>query len=242
MAAPLNPRVVEAEGAAGAGILQELENRGGMMKQPALRSRTLLLGAALVTGMALWSVGGASTVATAFDEIAARALSTEGGILGTIYEIPVREIKGGDTTLEKYRGKVLLIVNVASRCGYTPQYAGLQKLYETYSSKGLVVLGFPANNFGGQEPGTEAEIVEFCTMRYQVTFPLFAKVSAKGNDIHPLYRYLTAKETNPGFDGPISWNFNKFLIDRTGKTVARFESSDAPASPRVVQAIEAALR
>lgn len=212
------------------------------MKQPALRIRTLLLGASLIIGVALWSAGGSSTAATLMEEIAATALPTNGGKMGKIYEIPVREIKGGETTLEKYRGKVLLIVNVASRCGYTPQYAGLQKLYETYSSKGLVVLGFPANNFGGQEPGTEAEIVEFCTMRYQVTFPMFAKVSAKGNDIHPLYRYLTAKETNPGFDGPISWNFNKFLIDRTGKTVARFESSDAPGSTQVVQAIEAALR
>lgn len=207
------------------------------------RRRVLLFGGALITGLALWSASGSfSTFTGGRPHVSAEALPLEGGPMQSIYEIPVREIKGGATTLEKYRGKVLLIVNVASRCGYTPQYAGLQKLYETYSSKGLVVLGFPANNFGGQEPGTEAEIVEFCTMRYQVSFPMFAKVSAKGNDIHPLYRYLTAKETNPGFDGPISWNFNKFLIDRSGKTIARFESSDAPGSARVVEAIEAALR
>jgi glutathione peroxidase len=219
-----------------------MKNDGGIMREHRLRTRTLLLGATLIAGMALGSVGGASNATKASEEITPQALSTEGGTMGTIYDIPVREIKGGAATLEKYRGKVLLIVNVASRCGYTPQYAGLQKLYETYGSKGLVVLGFPANNFGGQEPGTEAEIVEFCTMRYQVTFPMFAKLSAKGNDIHPLYRYLTAKETNPGFDGPISWNFNKFLIGRSGKTIARFDSSDAPESSRVVQAIEAALR
>jgi glutathione peroxidase len=207
------------------------------------RRRVLLFGGALITGLALWSATGSFSMFTGvLPHATAEALPLEGGPMQSIYEIPVREIKGGATTLEKYRGKVLLIVNVASRCGYTPQYAGLQKLYETYSSKGLVVLGFPANNFGGQEPGTEAEIVEFCTMRYQVSFPMFAKVSAKGNDIHPLYRYLTAKETNPGFDGPISWNFNKFLIDRSGKTIARFESSDAPGSARVVEAIEAALR
>ena len=177
------------------------------------RRRVLLFGGALITGLALWSATGSFSMFTGvLPHATAEALPLEGGPMQSIYEIPVREIKGGATTLEKYRGK------------------------------GLVVLGFPANNFGGQEPGTEAEIVEFCTMRYQVSFPMFAKVSAKGNDIHPLYRYLTAKETNPGFDGPISWNFNKFLIDRSGKTIARFESSDAPGSARVVEAIEAALR
>lgn len=161
---------------------------------------------------------------------------------GSIYDIPVRDIKGKTVALDQYRGKVLLIVNVASQCGYTPQYAGLQKLYEDYREKGLVVLGFPANNFGGQEPGSEAEIARFCSMKYNVSFPMFAKLSAEGRDIHPLYQFLTGKATNPRFAGPVTWNFNKFLIDRAGQPVARFDSSDRPESQQVIQAIETALR
>ncbi len=160
----------------------------------------------------------------------------------TIYEIPVRDIRGRTVKLDQYKGKVLLIVNVASRCGYTPQYAGLQQIYDRYESRGLVVLGFPANNFGGQEPGTEQEIAQFCSMKYSVKFPMFAKLSADGQDIHPLYQYLTSRQTNPKFSGPITWNFNKFLIDRTGQPIARFDSADRPESDKVVQAIENALR
>ena len=129
----------------------------------------------------------------------AEAAETRGSVMettnntkvGSIYDIPVRDIKGESLKLDRYKGKVLLIVNVASQCGYTPQYAGLQKLYDTYQAKGFVVLGFPANNFGGQEPGTEAQIVEFCSMKYNVKFPMFAKLSADGSDIHQLYQYLT---------------------------------------------------
>lgn len=160
----------------------------------------------------------------------------------SIYDIAVRDIDGNSFKLDRYRGKVLLIVNVASQCGYTPQYEGLQMIYEKYQSRGFLVLGFPANNFGGQEPGTEAEIKEFCSTNYNVKFPMFSKVSADGPDIHPLYMFLTSKETNPRFAGKVDWNFNKFLIDRAGRPIGRFATSDRPESPKVTQAIEAALK
>lgn len=160
----------------------------------------------------------------------------------SIYDIPVKTIDGKPTTLAEYKGKVLLIVNVASQCGYTPQYEGLEKIYEQYQSKGFAVLGFPANNFGGQEPGTEAEIVTFCSTNYGVKFPMFSKLSAAGADIHPLYKFLTEKETNPNFAGKINWNFNKFLIDKNGNPIARFDSADKPESAKVTQAIEQALK
>ena len=135
-----------------------------------------------------------------------------------------------------------MIVNVASRCGFTPQYEGLQRIYEKYQGKGFVILGFPANNFMGQEPGTDEEIKTFCSMKYNVTFPLFSKISVKGSDIHPLYKFLTDKSTDPDFAGDISWNFNKFLIDKNGKVAARFASPDKPESDKVIQAIESALK
>lgn len=160
----------------------------------------------------------------------------------SIYDIPVKTIDGKATTLGEYKGKVVLIVNVASKCGYTPQYEGLEKIYKQYQAKGFTVLGFPANNFGGQEPGTEAEIVTFCSTNYGVTFPMFSKLSAKGADIHPLYKFLTEKETNPNFAGELKWNFNKFLIDKNGTPIARFDSADKPESAKVTQAIEQALK
>lgn len=159
----------------------------------------------------------------------------------SVHDVTVKNIEGQEVPLSGYQGKVLLIVNVASRCGFTPQYEGLQKLYERYEKAGLVVLGFPANNFMNQEPGSDAEIKEFCSTRFRVTFPMFSKISVKGNDIHPLYRFLTSEETNPGFAGPISWNFNKFLVDRDGQVVARFGSRAAPESADVVAAVEKAL-
>ncbi|MDZ7263299.1 MAG: glutathione peroxidase [candidate division KSB1 bacterium] len=158
-----------------------------------------------------------------------------------IYDFTVKDIDGKDQKLEQYKGQVVMIVNVASRCGFTPQYAGLQKLYSKYKDRGFVVLGFPANNFMGQEPGSNEEIKQFCSVNYQVTFPMFSKISVKGKDIAPLYRYLTDKATNPEFAGDISWNFNKFLIDRQGKIVARFGSRTTPESDEVIQAIEKAL-
>lgn len=156
----------------------------------------------------------------------------------SVYEFTMLDIDGKNVKLDAYNGKVVMIVNTASKCGYTPQYEGLQALYDKNKDKGFVVLGFPANNFMGQEPGTEAEIKEFCTLKYKVTFPMFAKISVKGPDQDPLYNFLTNKATNPEFAGDISWNFNKFLIDRNGKVVARFGSGDTPESEKVVAAVQ----
>lgn len=160
----------------------------------------------------------------------------------SIYDFNVKTIDNKDVGLSAYKNKVVLLVNVASKCGYTPQYEGLQKIYEKYKDQGFVVLGFPANNFGAQEPGTNEEIKEFCTLKYKVTFPMFAKISVKGDDIHPLYAYLTGKDTNPDFAGEIPWNFNKFLSSRNGKIIARFSHKDKPESELVTEAIEAALK
>jgi len=155
-----------------------------------------------------------------------------------VLDFKMRDIDGNEVKLDKYKGKVLLIVNTASKCGYTPQYEGLQSVYTKYKDKGFYVLGFPANNFGAQEPGTETEIKEFCTSKYHVTFPMFAKISVKGEDQDPLYKFLTDKATDPEFAGDITWNFNKFLVDRKGKVVARFSSKDTPESDAVTAAIE----
>ena len=160
----------------------------------------------------------------------------------SVYDFTMKSIDGKEVKLSSYRGKVVMIVNVASRCGFTPQYDGLQKVYQKYEGQGFVILGFPANNFMGQEPGTDEEIKTFCSMKYNVTFPLFSKISVKGSDIHPLYKFLTDKSTDPDFGGDISWNFNKFLIDKNGKIAARFASPDKPESDKVIQAIETALK
>lgn len=154
-----------------------------------------------------------------------------------VQNIAVKDIDGKDTTLKAYAGKVLLIVNVASECGYTPQYAGLQALHEKMSGKGFEVLGFPCNDFGGQEPGTETAIKTFCTENYKVTFPMFAKVAIKGDAKHPLYAAL---QTAVGSD--VGWNFEKFLISKDGKVLQRFGSDVEPDSPELMAAIEAALK
>lgn len=155
-----------------------------------------------------------------------------------IYEFTMKDIDGKDVKLDAYKGKVVMVVNTASKCGYTPQYEGLEAIYKKYKDQGFVVIGFPANNFMSQEPGTEAEIKEFCTTKYKVTFPMFAKISVKGTDQHPFYTYLTSKESNPEFGGDIQWNFNKFLIDRNGKIVARFGSKETPEGATVTTAID----
>lgn len=160
----------------------------------------------------------------------------------SIYDFTLKDIDGNDVKLDKYKGSVVMIVNTASRCGYTPQYEGLQKIYDQYKDRGFVVLGFPANNFMGQEPGTEKEIKDFCTLKYNVTFPMFSKISVTGTDQHPLYGYLTNKATNPEFPGDISWNFNKFLIDKNGKIVGRWGSKDKPEDAAVTNLIEAQLK
>jgi glutathione peroxidase len=154
----------------------------------------------------------------------------------SIYDFTLNSIEGTPAPLAAYRGKVLLLVNVASYCGYTPQYQGLEKLYATYKDRGLVVLGFPANNFGQQEPGTNAEIKDFCERTYHVKFPMYAKVSVDGPDKTPLYQYLTS-----ALGGDIQWNFTKFLVSRDGKLLKRFEPAVTPESPEVAAAIEAAL-
>jgi glutathione peroxidase len=164
--------------------------------------------------------------------------TSNGSSKKSIYEYSAMNIDGKDVSLEKYKGEVILIVNTASQCGYTPQYEGLQKIYDKYKDKGFIILGFPTNNFGGQEPGSNEEIKEFCTSKYKVTFPMFAKISVKGEDTHPLYKFLTDKQLNGEFGGDISWNFNKFLTNNKGEIVARFSSKDAPESETVTNAIE----
>ena len=153
----------------------------------------------------------------------------------------VKDIDGKPVDLQQYRGSVVLMVNVASRCGYTKQYKGLEELYEKYKDRGLVVIGFPANNFGGQEPGTEAQIKEFCTSKFGVSFPMMSKISVAGGDKHPLYKYLTEPPTAGDFGGEIGWNFSKFLIGRDGQVYARFNSKIDPADPQLVNAIEKGL-
>lgn len=169
-------------------------------------------------------------------------LSTSLSAASTIHEFTLNSIDGQPTPLAEFKGKAVLLVNVASRCGFTPQYAGLEALYQQYKDKGLVVLGFPANNFLWQEPGTNEEIKAFCSTKYRVTFPMFAKVSVKGGNQAPLYQFLTDKKANPSTGGAVGWNFTKFLADRNGKVIARFGSKVAPESPELVKAIEAALR
>jgi glutathione peroxidase len=159
----------------------------------------------------------------------------------SIYDFKVKDIDGKEVDLSKYKGKVLLIVNVASRCGHTPQYETLEKLYKDKKDKGLVILGFPANEFGGQEPGTNEEIKTFCTSKYNVTFDMFSKIVVKGDGQAPLYKYLTSEAANPKTTGDIKWNFTKFLVSRDGKILTRFEPKVKPDSKEVLDAIDAAL-
>ena len=153
----------------------------------------------------------------------------------------VKSIKGDDVDLSKYQGKVLLVVNVASKCGATPQYNQLEALNTKYKEKGLAVLGFPCNQFGGQEPGSEEEIVKFCQSKYNVSFDLFAKIDVNGPEASPVYKALTSKESDPKFAGDIKWNFEKFLIGRNGEIIARFPTGTKPDAPDVIKAIEAEL-
>jgi glutathione peroxidase len=159
----------------------------------------------------------------------------------SIYEFTMNSIDGQPVSLKSFHGKVVLLVNVASKCGFTPQYSALEALYEKYKSRGLVIVGIPANNFMSQEPGTNEEIKKFCSTKYNVTFPMMAKVSVKGDDQTPLYTFLTGKTTDPQFAGDIKWNFTKFLFDRNGNPVARFEPAVTPDSAQVTAAIESAL-
>jgi glutathione peroxidase len=153
----------------------------------------------------------------------------------SVYEFTMKSIDGQPAPLADYKGKVLLIVNVASQCGFTPQYAGLEALYEKYKDRGLVLVGVPANNFGGQEPGSDQEIKTFCSRKYNVTFPMMSKVSVKGGDTTPLYQYLT------GAGGEVKWNFTKFLVGKDGKVIQKFDSPVKPDAPELTAAIEKAL-
>jgi glutathione peroxidase len=159
----------------------------------------------------------------------------------TIYDFTLNSIDGQPTPLSSFKGKIVLLVNVASRCGYTPQYTALESIYEKYKGRGFVIVGIPANNFGGQEPGSNQEIKTFCTAKYHVTFPMMAKVSVKGSDITPLYQFLTDKNAHPDTGGEIGWNFTKFLVGPDGKVVSRFDSAVEPDSAQVTSAIEKAL-
>jgi glutathione peroxidase len=160
----------------------------------------------------------------------------------SVHEFTMDAINGTPTPLASFKGKVLLVVNVASQCGYTYQYEGLQALYMKYKDQGLVVVGFPANNFGAQEPGSNAEIGAFCKSKFGVTFPMFSKISVKGSDKAPLYQFLTDPKANPKTGGEIPWNFTKYLVDRDGKVLARFDAPVEPESKELTSAIEAALK
>jgi glutathione peroxidase len=166
--------------------------------------------------------------------------TASGGGGSPVIDHTVQTLGGETIQLSKFRGKALLIVNTASECGYTPQYAGLERLYEKYKDRGLVVIGFPSNDYGAQEPGSAEEIASFCKKNYGVTFPMMAKVHAKGSEIAPVYKTLT-QETPDGIRGDVKWNFTKFLVDPTGQVVARFESKIDPESAELVGAVEKAL-
>ena len=169
------------------------------------------------------------------------AATTQAAPAKGVYDFTLKSIDGQPTPLSEYHGKVLLLVNVASRCGFTPQYTALESIYEKYKDRGLVIVGIPANNFMSQEPGTNEEIKTFCTKKYNVSFPMMSKISVKGEDQTPLYQFLTSKSDDPNFGGEIKWNFTKFLFDRNGNPVARFEPAVKPDSPEVTSAIESAL-
>lgn len=160
----------------------------------------------------------------------------------SVHEFKMQNIDGAPVPLSAYKGKVLLLVNVASKCGYTPQYAGLESLYRKYKDRGLVVVGVPANNFGAQEPGTNDEIKQFCARKYDVTFPMMSKVSVKGSDIDPLYAFLTDRSANPSTGGDVKWNFTKFLAGKDGRVLARFEPGVTPDSAELTSAVEKALQ
>jgi len=179
----------------------------------------------------------AALLATTLCSIVSAQSESKKSVLG----FTVKDIDGKEVSLSKYEGKVLLIVNTASQCGLTPQYKGLEEVYQKYKDQGFEVLAFPANEFGSQEPGTDVQIKEFCSTKYKVSFPLFSKIVVKGQGIHPLYDYLTNEKTDPKFAGPIGWNFAKFLVNRKGEVIARFAPPTKPESADVTGAIEKAL-
>ena len=173
--------------------------------------------------------------------VAVILISRSAAMSQSLYDFTMNDIDGKPVPLRDFEGKVALVVNVASKCGFTPQYKGLEELFNRYKDRGFVVLGFPANNFFFQEPGTDAEIKQFCSLKYNVTFPMFSKISVKGKGMAPLYKWLTEQKTSPQGPGNISWNFNKFLVNRAGRAVFRFGSKTEPLSDELIQALETLL-
>ncbi len=176
-----------------------------------------------------------------FTCLAVAAAADSGKKPGSVLDFHVKDIDGKPVDLSAFQGKVLLVVNTASQCGLTPQYKDLESVYEKYKGQGLEILAFPANEFGKQEPGSNEEIKQFCSSKYKVSFPLFSKIVVKGKGIHPLYDFLTSESTNPKFAGEIPWNFTKFLVNRKGEVIARFEPRVKPSAESVTGAIEKAL-
>lgn len=176
-----------------------------------------------------------AAVVFSLSRASAEATTQPSGASPAVLNYTVKDIDGNDYDLSKLKGKVVLLVNVASKCGYTPQYKGLESLYESYKDKGFVIVGFPANNFKGQEPGSNEEIKQFCTSKYNVTFPMMSKISVKGDDMHPLYKQLTDAK------GQVTWNFNKFLVGKDGKLIEHFDSKVKPDDSKLSSAIDAAL-
>ncbi len=215
-----------------------------MMKlSTAMGISSVLLGVGIaLVGRGLAEKNAASTLQTpnAMQIAAQSHRKTKKGV-PPVFNFTLNSLAGKPVDLSKYKGKVVLIVNTASKCGFTPQYAGLEKLYQKYNAQGLEILGFPANDFGQQEPGTDAQIGEFCKANYGVTFPMFSKIAVTGKEKAPLYQLLTETKTDPQFAGEVQWNFEKFLISRDGKIVARFRSPITPQSDEMTKAVETQL-
>lgn len=201
----------------------------------------IVLAAVVFVGFAVSRVMGKDVVKEPAGANAAPAQATTQSTSAGPLHFTVKDIDGHDYHLSQLKGKVVMFVNVASKCGFTPQYKGLEETYLKYKDRGFVIVGFPANNFGHQEPGTNSQIKQFCTSKYSVTFPMMSKISVKGDDQHPLYKYLTDPATDGDFAGPITWNFNKFLIDRTGHVYARFASKTKPTDSIITDSIEKGL-
>jgi glutathione peroxidase len=210
-----------------------------MEEKMTLRNLLIVGGALVVSGAAVWAAPEYPENVIK-DPSTAAPVAKEQKPAGPL-DFTVKTIDGKQQKLSDYRGKVVMIVNVASRCGYTPQYEQLEAVYKKYADRGFVILGFPANNFGHQEPGTNQEIKQFCTSKYNVTFPMMSKVSVKGDDKTPLYQFLTTKDTAGDFAGEIGWNFTKFLVDRNGNLIARYNSKTKPDDKQVTEEIEKAL-
>ena len=206
-----------------------------------MKLRTLLVGGGLMALSGAALLASPTTPANVIKSPTDAPMQARNDQPASPLDFTVKTIDGKELSLSEYKGKVVMIVNVASKCGFTPQYEALEKLYKTYANRGFVILGFPANNFHAQEPGTNEQIKQFCTSKFGVTFPMMSKISVAGEDKAPLYHYLTEKKTAGEFAGEIGWNFNKFLVDRNGNLIARYNSKTPPEDTQVTQEIEKAL-